>query len=233
MSAPSFEAFVTAQATPLLRTAYLLTGGRRAARDLVQAALVAVHPRFDTLPDGEQAPAVVRELVAAHVGWHTRIRAGDLLTDSPLLAGTRGLPGFATAAPDVGPRDELSTALAVLPPRLRAVLVLRLGTGLSAPDTADALGIAVDDVPGQQALALARLRVLLGGPDRDDADRDAALADRLARELPAHAAGVTADAAETAALAVDGVRSQRHHRAGLLAVLAFLVLVALLVALTV
>ena len=69
--------------------------------------------------------------------------------------------------------------------------------------------------------------------DRDDAERDAALADRLARELPAHAADVTADPAETAELAVDGVRSRRHHRAGLLAVLAFLVLVALLVALTV
>jgi DNA-directed RNA polymerase specialized sigma24 family protein len=229
-----FEVFVAERSSPLLRTAYLLTGGHQAAGDLLQTALVGCHRHWDPTRTGEQATAVVRrELVAAHVGWRNRMRVGDLIADSPLLAGTRGLPGFGRPAPDAGPRDELGSALAQLPPRLRAALVLRYGEGLPDTATADALGIGRQDVPVQAGLALTRLRALLGGsPPEDGAGEDGALVDRLRRELPARAADVVADPAGTTALARDGVRARRRHRAGLAAVVAFVVLVVLLVALT-
>jgi hypothetical protein len=55
----------------------------------------------------------------------------------------------------------------------------------------------------------------------------------LRRELSARAADVTADAGDVLALAHEGARTRRQHVAGLLAVVAFVVLVVLLVALTV
>ena len=228
MSDGTFEAFVAEAATPLLRTAYLLTGGRRSAHDLLQTALIRTARRWPGIPDTDQATAAARhELVAAHAQWQGRLGVGALLADSPLLAGARGLPGFAHQPPDVGPRDELSVALGHLPPRLRAALVLHHGQGLSLPVTADALGVPVEGVPGQLAEALARLGALLGGTTDD------ALVARLRQELPAHAVAVVADPAEVLAATRDGARSQHRHVAGLLALVAFVVLVALLVALTV
>ena len=228
MSDGTFEAFVAEAATPLLRTAYLLTGGRRSAHDLLQTALIRTARRWPDIPATADATAAARhELVGAHAEWQGRLGVGELIADSPLLAGARGLPGFAQQPPDVGPRDELSVALGHLPPRLRAALVLHHGEGLPLPATADALGVPGEDVPGQLAEALARLGALMGGTAED------ALVARLRRELPAHAADVVADPAAVLALTRDGARSQRRHLAGLLAVAGFVVLVVLLVALTV
>jgi len=227
MSGRSFEEFVAEASPGLLCTAYLLTGRPGAARDLLQTGLLAVYRHGDQLAD--PVGHARREMVAAHVGWRTRIWVGDLLADSPLLAGTRGLPGFSPPAPDVGPQDELSTAVARLPPRLRAVLVLHHGAGLPDAAVAGALGARVEDVPGQMQVARARLSELLGSAPADDG----ALADRLSRELPARSAAVVAEPAEIADLVVAGARSRRHHLVGLLAVLGFLVAVVVLVALTV
>ncbi|MBB3677615.1 sigma factor-like helix-turn-helix DNA-binding protein [Modestobacter versicolor] len=232
MSAGGFEEFVAPRATLLLRTAYRLTGGRRAARDLLQAALVAGRRHWDPALDEAAATALLRrELVAAHVGWASRVHVGGLIADSPLLAGTRGLPGFGHQPPDVGPRDELSVALSQLPPRLRAVLVLRYGEGLPDADTADALGTAVAEVPQQADLALARLHASFAGSAGGSTTGD--LAERLRRELSARGDDVTADPEDYLALVREGTRARRHHLAGLLAVVGFVVLVVLLVVITV
>ena len=222
----SFEEFVAEESPGLLRTAYLLTGRPGAARDLLQTGLIAVYRHGDRLAD--PLGHARREMVAAHVGWRTRVRVGDLLADSPLLAGTRGLPGFSQPPPDVPARDELSSALAQLPPRLRAALVLRHGAQLPVAALADALGARGEDVAGLTGLAVARLGALLGGSPADDA----ALVERLRRELPRLAAAV-GEPGDIAAHVVVGARSQRHHLVGLLAVLVFLVLVVVLTVLTV
>ncbi len=65
-------------------------------------------------------------------------------------------------------RAVLLDALAGLPARQRAVVVLRHLDDLTEPQTAAALGISVGTVKSQNARALARLRILLapaGDPD--------------------------------------------------------------------
>jgi len=227
VSEESFAAFVADRSGELLRTGYLLTNDRGQARDLLQTALIAAQRRWDQLAD--PTAYARRELVAAHSGWRSRIRLGDLLAESPLLAGTRGLPGFTTGAvADPGPRTELTTALAALPPRLRAALVLRFGVGLPDAATADALGTSVEEAREAVARGCARLREVLPDHPGDDA-----VVQRLRADLPVRAADMTADPGEAVASAVEGARDRRHHLLGLAAVAAFVVLVVLVVALTV
>jgi DNA-directed RNA polymerase specialized sigma24 family protein len=219
----SFEAFVTEASTELLRTGYLLTNDRAQARDLLQTALMTAQRHWDQLTD--PLAYARRQLVGTHTGWQRRLRVGDLLAESPLVAGASGLPGFTTGVrADPGPRTELATALAALPPRLRAALVLRYGAELSEAGTADALGSTVEEARDAVVLGLERLAELLPG-DGDPAGR-------LRAELPAQAAAVTADPGQAAALALDGARDRRHHLAGLAALAAFAVLVVLVVALS-
>ena len=58
-------------------------------------------------------------------------------------------------------RDAMATALATLPPRMRAVLVLRYGEDLGEAATAAALGCSVNTVKSQTTRGLARLRATL------------------------------------------------------------------------
>jgi len=219
----AFEALVARQATPLLRTAYLLTGDRAQARDLLHTALIATYRHGNTLAD--PATHARQQLVRAATGWTRRLRFGDLLGESPLLAGASGLPGFGTPnRAEPGPRTELTAALAQLPARQRAAVVLRHGEGLSEADTAEALDTSADDVVGLLAAALIGLdRALPGSVD----------VERLRTELAVRAAEVAAGPDDTLAAVLDGARSQHGHRVGLAVLVAFVVLVVLLVALTV
>jgi RNA polymerase sigma factor (sigma-70 family) len=84
---------------------------------------------------------------------------------------TDALPEPLTSAPDSADFDgrlALRAALAGLPPRQRAVIVLRYYEDLTERETAEVLGIAVGTVKSQARDGLARLRVLLPGLDLDD-----------------------------------------------------------------
>ncbi|MCZ2838058.1 sigma factor-like helix-turn-helix DNA-binding protein [Modestobacter sp. VKM Ac-2985] len=222
MSAGSFEEFVAAVSAASFHTAHLLTGDRRAAEDLQQEALIAVHRRWDRFADRTEALAAVRrELVAAHVDWRWS-RVGESFAHSPLVAGAGGVPGFGAARPAPVPQDETAAALAQLPPVERAAVALRHGTGLLEEQAADALGAPVDDVRVLTERALGRLGEVLGV----DGVQAAARVRELAARTPADPDGV-----HTRVL--DGERSQQRHRAGLIALAGFLVLVAVLVLLTV
>ena len=229
MNDGSFDAFVAERSTGLLRTASLLTGNAAAARDLLQAALIAVHRHWEQLAGDEQAAAHARrELVAAHTGRLRRLWIGDLLASSTLLAGTSGIPGFGPAVPDAGPPpDGTAAAVVRLPRRVGAALVLRYGEALPETATAEALGCRVEEVRARTHRGLRRLRGLLD--DAAGAD-DAALAVRLRHDLAAWAAQVPAAPDGLAEQVRDGQRARRRHLAGLAGLAAFLVLVALLVA---
>ncbi len=76
------------------------------------------------------------------------------------------LPAVDLASPDetdrLADRDQMTAALAELPARMRAVLVLRYTEDLSEAATAELLGCSIHTVRSQTVRGLARLRALLG-----------------------------------------------------------------------
>ncbi len=149
-----FDAFVVARSKVLLKTAWLLTGDWQLAEDLVQTALAKTYLAWDRIrDDGDVEPYVHRVLFTTYVTWWRRRWRGERpageLPENP----ERDDP-YARA--DL--RDALVEALAALPPRQRAVVVLRYYCDLSEADTARALGCGVGTVKSQAAKALARLR---------------------------------------------------------------------------
>src|SRR3954470_4569490 len=147
-----FEQFVVARRHALLRTAYLLTGDRHDAEDLVQSALIKVVPKWSRISDRPE-PYVRRVLARESVNrWRGR-RWREVTTDGvphPIHHGTTD-------------RTELREDLSRLSPRQRAVLVLRYFDDLTEADTAAALGISVGTVKSHVRDALARLRNLQSG----------------------------------------------------------------------
>jgi RNA polymerase sigma-70 factor (sigma-E family) len=152
----AFEAFVAARSVDLLRTAVLLTRDRGHAEDLLQTALVKAYRRWNRIDGEDPYPYVRRILVTTAASWR-RLRVTQELVS---------LPAFEAAAPDsteaVAERDRLTAALGTLPPRMRAVLVLRYTEDLSEAATAETLGCSVHTVRSQTVRGLARLRAVLG-----------------------------------------------------------------------
>jgi len=146
-----FREFVTARYPELLRTAYLLTGGGHGAEDLVQNALLNVMRRWRRVDD--PVPYVHRIMVNQVInGWRRSAHLRELLTAAVPDRSVRD------DADTVVDRDRLLTALATLPARMRAVLVLRYFDDLSERDAAAVLGVSVGTVKSQTHLALRRLR---------------------------------------------------------------------------
>ena len=71
------------------------------------------------------------------------------------------VPAASSSTEEYAVRDELWRALSELPPRMRAVVVLRWVEDLSEAQTAHALGCSVGTVKSQSSRALARLRTVL------------------------------------------------------------------------
>ncbi|MEN3362155.1 MAG: hypothetical protein V7637_6137 [Mycobacteriales bacterium] len=149
-----FREFVQARSPALLRAAWLLTGNRDTAQDLVQTALARTWPRWHGLADRNNAEAYVRRvMVTTYATWWRRRWRDEVPTEQPPDA-PAGSDQFAAA--DL--RAEVAAALAMLPRRQRAVIVLRFYEDLSTAQTAYALGCTVGTVKSQTAKALARLR---------------------------------------------------------------------------
>ena len=158
MDRPGFQEFVEVRYTDLLRTAYLLTGDRETAEDLVQAALLTTMRHWRSVAD--PMAYVRRAMVNRRTSLWRRIGSRELLTDAPP---DRGVPDGAARRAE---RDELLAALGRLPVRMRAVLVLRYWEDLSEENTAQLLGCSVGTVKSQASRGLARLRDVLG-PGRE------------------------------------------------------------------
>jgi RNA polymerase sigma-70 factor (sigma-E family) len=153
-----FTEFVRTNGDRLLRLAYLLTGDHGHAEDVVQTALLRCHRRWGRLRDPEAAYAYAKRVVATTASSRRRTRSNQEIVDLPAMDGPGGLdPGA-----QVGDREQMRALLAELPPRMRAVLVLRFWADLSEADTAAALGCSVNTVHAQATRGLARLRAVLG-----------------------------------------------------------------------
>ncbi len=148
-----FRAFVQQWWSPLTRTAFLLTGDRGYAEDLVQAALEKTHRKWARVGRMAAPQAYVRKaMVNTAVSWRRRRRVAEVTllgTDTTL-----DRDEFVR----VEQRQQIVAALRQLPPKMRAVLVLRYFEDLSEQDIADALGCSVGTVKSQASRGLERLR---------------------------------------------------------------------------
>ncbi len=149
----SFEDFVTASADRLMRTAFLLTGNRHTAEDLLQGALERTYRRWDRERIITPEAYVRRVLVnAASSRWRSR-----QFREEPLDAAAER--ASADGGPDLALRDQVLRALQELPKRQRAVVVLRYYDDLPEAAVAEILGCSVGSVKSHASRALARLRL--------------------------------------------------------------------------
>jgi RNA polymerase sigma-70 factor (sigma-E family) len=154
-----FAEYFVARREAVRRTAYLLCGDWHRADDLAQTAFVAVHRRWTKIRDREALDAYVRKTVVRAVidesrrPWR-RERFVERLPETP------------TADNDIGDavatREALVGALRKVPPRQRAVLVLRFLEGLDVASAAKALKCTEGTVKSQTARGLEALRTQLG-----------------------------------------------------------------------
>lgn len=150
-----FTAFVDAATQSLGRTAWLLTGDRDLAAELVQATLVKTYVAWARVrPDGALAYAR-RILVNLDVDTR-RARHGTVAMAEPPDRPVE--PGDGR----VDERERLGRLLAQLPARQRRVVVLRYLHDLSEQEVAAELGLPLGTVKSSSARGLAALRSALG-----------------------------------------------------------------------
>jgi RNA polymerase sigma-70 factor (sigma-E family) len=151
-----FSEYVAAHADQVRFTAYLLCGDWHEAEDLAQTALVRLYLAWERIDRTEPINSYVRKIVTrTYLNARRRLwRRLERLTSAPPEP-----PPQAAAAPEQ--RMLLMWALAQVPRRQRAALVLRYWEDLSLAETADVLGCSVGTVKSQCARGLERLRELL------------------------------------------------------------------------
>ena len=164
-SGDDYVAFVRARQGALVRAAYLICGDEHLAHDLVQDALVKLASRWERLRDEAPEAYVRRILYRDTVSRWRRLRR-ERLVDHHDPQGA--LAAIVAAEPVTGWVDgaDVRAALSLLPPRQRAVIVLRYYEDLSEADIAATLGISPGTVKSQASDAMKTLRRLLpDGPD--------------------------------------------------------------------
>lgn len=150
-----FGEFIAGALPALLRFGHVLTGSPQEAEDLVQEALAKSLRRWRRASADNPGAYVRKVMVNTHLTrwrrWHGRVRLGEVpevAADDPGLARSHEW-------------DTLRRALARLPPRQRAVLVLRYLEDLPDPAIAAVLGCGTGTVRSQASRGLDALRPLL------------------------------------------------------------------------
>ncbi|CAN3981665.1 SigE family RNA polymerase sigma factor [Kitasatospora purpeofusca] len=149
-----FNAFVTGAWPRLMRTAFLLTGERYLAEDVVQTALERTYAAWGRVTKADEPYAYVRRIVINEHARRFRRRVPEqLVTAVPERSGP---DGFAR----LDERAALLEALGTLPPGQRQAVVLRYWEDLSESQAAAAMGCSVGTVKSQASKGLAKLREL-------------------------------------------------------------------------
>lgn len=152
-----FEDFVAGHATSLLRLAYLLTGDRGHAEDLLQDALERAYRHWPRVVAADRPDAYVRRVLVHAVTDRFRKRRFAEVQLTPYAD-----RATVDITRDIDLRDTLVRGLRTLPLRQRTVVVLRHCLDLSETETAELVGCSVGTVKSQTSRGLARLRELLG-----------------------------------------------------------------------
>ncbi|MEU0515671.1 SigE family RNA polymerase sigma factor [Amycolatopsis sp. NPDC006125] len=147
-----FSAYFARSVRALRTTAYLLCRDWHRAEDLAQAALLKLYLAWPRLSHHDALDAYARRVVVrTFLAENRRVRfRREHLTDAP--------PEPLSPEPDVEQSVVLADALAAVPPRQRAVLVLRYFNDLSVDETARTLRCSAGTVKSQAARGLATLR---------------------------------------------------------------------------
>ena len=147
-----FERYVRERGTVMSRTAVFLVGDRQLGEDLVQEVLSRLALRWSSVRKADNLDGYVHKaLVNTATSWRRRRswheRPVEVLPER--------------AATDPSYDDSVLNALLALPPRQRAVVVLRQYADQSEQQVASLMGCSVGTVKSQHAKAVARLRELL------------------------------------------------------------------------
>ncbi|WP_441246409.1 SigE family RNA polymerase sigma factor [Kitasatospora sp. McL0602] len=156
-SAVSFEEFASTRARRLFQLAYLMCGDWHQAQDLVQVTLAKMFAAWTRLRRGRDEPgldAYARKVLLRTYLSHRRLRRSSELVTAELPEATTGPDGN-----DL--RLTLAAAVAQLPPRNRAVVVLHYLEDYSTEGVADLLGLSVGAVKSLNTRSLAKLREIL------------------------------------------------------------------------
>ncbi len=152
----AFTEFVATRSVALLRTAYLLTGQRQLAEDLLQAALIRAYPLVGGMRQPRAAEAAVHTAMVRALVRRRKRRASTHQTRSVSPPDLQARP-----SDEVNPQRRLWPIVLTLPPRQRAVIVLRYYEDLNEPQTAALLGCSTEAVTTDNAKAMRTLRSYL------------------------------------------------------------------------
>jgi RNA polymerase sigma-70 factor (sigma-E family) len=147
-----FTEYLTARMAALRRVAYLLCQDWHRADDLVQSAITRLYVRWNRVRTIEHIDAYVRVVLVRQFlseqrsGWARRVSTSGQVPD---------LPGHSA---DHDAALDLRSALAELPSRQRATLVLRFYCDLNIDQAAHVLGCSAGTVKSQTAKGLDSLR---------------------------------------------------------------------------
>lgn len=154
-SAEEFTEFAVAASPRLRQMAFLLCGNWHTAEDLVQSTLAKVFVCWRKIRRRDAAHAYAARVLVHTYLAHKRLKStGEILTDL--------VPEHLVQSQGPETRIVVLNALATLPPRGRAVVVLRYWMDLSVDQVAATLGCSPGNVKSQSARALDKLRAELG-----------------------------------------------------------------------
>jgi RNA polymerase sigma-70 factor (sigma-E family) len=156
---PTFEEYAVARERRFYRMAYLLCGDTHRAQDLTQTTLAKLFQHWRRASRAENLDAYARTvLTRTYLAEQRRGLLGRRL--GALVGATGPAPAASGGDPDL--RVTLLGALAELPPRARAMVVLRYWEDLSVETVAGLLGCSPGTVKSQCSRSLAKLREQLG-----------------------------------------------------------------------
>jgi RNA polymerase sigma-70 factor (sigma-E family) len=158
-----YTEYVSARLMSLRRTAYLLCQDWHRADDLAQATITQLYVHWGRARAAEHIDAYARTVMVREFlserrsAWARRVSLNDRV------------PETRVSMTDHDALLDLRTALAAVPPRQRATLVLRFSCDLNVEQTARVLGCSAGTVKSQTAKGLAALRRSLGPQDAGEA----------------------------------------------------------------
>lgn len=150
--------YVRARMGQFRRVAFLMCGDWDRGDDVVQRVLTELYRKWHRLRRADSVDAVVRTMLCRRLVDERRLGWGRVRTGAPV-------PDVPAPESDPVERLTLVVALRSLPPRQRAVLVLRYFQDLTVEDTAAALGCAPGTVKSQASKGLTALRRVLSPTD--------------------------------------------------------------------